>query len=119
MRFMFCLVLVVLVFVALSSNFVFFFNDTATTEIYTYGHTLSLHDALPIWQWTWRPVWVRWQPWAWRRPGVPPEKRPAGSGPGRPRLGPGLRGRALGRTIRPRAWVASPAARPPPRRTRR
>src|SRR5574337_2097000 len=28
----------------LSSNFFFFFNDTATTEIYT----LSLHDALPI-----------------------------------------------------------------------
>src|SRR3712207_8100192 len=27
----------------------FFFNDTATTEIYT----LSLHDALPIWAWTW------------------------------------------------------------------
>src|SRR3546814_13376515 len=26
----------------------FFFNDTATTEIYTYGHTLSIHDALPI-----------------------------------------------------------------------
>src|SRR5258707_6956145 len=26
--------------------FVFFFNDTATTEIYT----LSLHDALPIYQ---------------------------------------------------------------------
>src|SRR3546814_5725455 len=26
----------------------FFVNDTATTEIYTYGHTLSLHDALPI-----------------------------------------------------------------------
>src|SRR3546814_17810005 len=25
-----------------------FVNDTATTEIYTYGHTLSLHDALPI-----------------------------------------------------------------------
>src|SRR2546430_13279123 len=25
----------------------FFFNDTATTEIYT----LSLHDALPIWMW--------------------------------------------------------------------
>ena len=33
---------------------VFFFNDTATTEIYT----LSLHDALPIWS---VPVlgWVR------------------------------------------------------------
>src|SRR2546422_11702432 len=29
---------------ALSILFVFFFNDTATTEIYT----LSLHDALPI-----------------------------------------------------------------------
>src|SRR2546430_7311125 len=28
-----------------SFSFVFFFNDTATTEIYT----LSLHDALPIW----------------------------------------------------------------------
>src|SRR3546814_9071198 len=26
----------------------FFFNVTATTEIYTYCHTLSLHDALPI-----------------------------------------------------------------------
>src|SRR3546814_16127192 len=26
----------------------FFVNDTATTEIYTYLHTLSLHDALPI-----------------------------------------------------------------------
>src|SRR2546422_11773993 len=26
------------------SHFIFFFNDTATTEIYT----LSLHDALPI-----------------------------------------------------------------------
>src|SRR2546426_12801654 len=28
---------------------VFFFNDTATTEIYT----LSLHDALPISPWAW------------------------------------------------------------------
>src|SRR3546814_19289879 len=27
---------------------VVFINDTATTEIYTYAHTLSLHDALPI-----------------------------------------------------------------------
>src|SRR3546814_14022770 len=26
----------------------FFFKDTATTEIYTYCHTLSLHCALPI-----------------------------------------------------------------------
>src|SRR3546814_20643556 len=29
----------------------FLFNDTATTEIYTYLHTLSLHDALPIYFW--------------------------------------------------------------------
>src|SRR3712207_8985517 len=29
-----------------SFNYYFFFNDTATTEIYT----LSLHDALPIWR---------------------------------------------------------------------
>src|SRR5216110_4105055 len=29
-------------------RFFFFFNDTATTEIYTSSHTLSLHDALPI-----------------------------------------------------------------------
>src|SRR3546814_16945954 len=27
---------------------IFFFNETATTEIYTYLHTLSLHDALPV-----------------------------------------------------------------------
>src|SRR3546814_11382495 len=29
--------------------FVLFFSDTATTELYTYRHTLSRHDALPIW----------------------------------------------------------------------
>src|SRR6187397_3675662 len=29
-------------------SFFFFFNDTATTEIYTVYNTLSLHDALPI-----------------------------------------------------------------------
>eukprot|EP01047_Picozoa_sp_COSAG01_P140500 COSAG01_NODE_71418_length_256_cov_0.528662_1_plen_57_part_01 len=27
--------------------FMDFFNDTATTEIYTIAYTLSLHDALP------------------------------------------------------------------------
>src|SRR3546814_15379545 len=37
-----------LVFVQILIVVVFFFNDTATTEIYTYLHTLSLHDALPI-----------------------------------------------------------------------
>src|SRR3546814_6045011 len=30
---------------------VFFFKDTATPEVYTYLHTLSLHDALPISRW--------------------------------------------------------------------
>src|SRR5207249_10510972 len=37
-------VLFVLTFSHLFFSFFFFFNDTATTEIYT----LSLHDALPI-----------------------------------------------------------------------
>src|SRR5213075_637934 len=32
----------------LPNHLIFFFNDTATTEIYTTRHTLSLHDALPI-----------------------------------------------------------------------
>src|SRR3546814_14699292 len=30
------------------SSSIVFFNETAPTEIYTYLHTLSLHDALPI-----------------------------------------------------------------------
>src|SRR3546814_8567619 len=32
----------------MDSECLFFVNDTATSEIYTYFHTLSLHDALPI-----------------------------------------------------------------------
>src|SRR3546814_15181450 len=32
----------------MSVLFICFFNDTETTEIYTYLHTLSRHDALPI-----------------------------------------------------------------------
>src|SRR3546814_11565559 len=44
---MHCMVLSIVIFA-----FFFFFNDTATTEIYTYGHTLSLHDALPIYRQT-------------------------------------------------------------------
>src|SRR2546430_12629434 len=43
MRFIYCIVLLVYYTVIL---FFFFFNDTATTEIYT----LSLHDALPIFE---------------------------------------------------------------------
>src|SRR3712207_7054341 len=42
----------------------FFFNDTATTEIYT----LSLHDALPI---SGRPTG-----WEARRPAASPPRRP-------------------------------------------
>src|SRR5256885_16910810 len=46
------------VLVCLSSSYsFFFFNDTATTEIYT----LSLHDALPI--------WPRRRPWPRSEPG--------------------------------------------------
>src|SRR5476649_2708236 len=43
----------------------FFFNDTATTEIYT----LSLHDALPI-----------SRPWVDRLPDTRPTKSPLGGG---------------------------------------
>src|SRR3546814_14375619 len=31
-------------------GYIFCFIDTATTGISTYGHTLSLHDALPIFE---------------------------------------------------------------------
>src|SRR2546426_9160175 len=41
----------------------FFFNDTATTEIYT----LSLHDALPIWGST---CWITRCPWICRTVGT-------------------------------------------------
>src|SRR5688572_32104397 len=37
----------------------FFFNDTATTEIYT----LSLHDALPIWVMGRFERWLRFDVW--------------------------------------------------------
>src|SRR5258708_21462882 len=57
----------------------FFFNDTATTEIYT----LSLHDALPIYD-LHRPSTVR--ALALRRPSAPlapaPPPEPAGPGAG-------------------------------------
>src|SRR3546814_10938680 len=39
---------IVLLCLLIKYRLVFFFNDTATTEIYTYLHTLSLHYALPI-----------------------------------------------------------------------
>src|SRR5210317_1838729 len=39
-----------MVTLTIPSFFFFFFNDTATTEIYTLSYTLSLHDALPIYR---------------------------------------------------------------------
>src|SRR5215475_883884 len=51
----------------LSVVFFFFFNDTATTEIYT----LSLHDALPI-LWLFVMLHVTWS-----KPGLPTPPVPA------------------------------------------
>src|SRR3712207_8514692 len=54
----------------------FFFNDPATTEIYT----LSLHDALPIWP---RPRHCVWSPpvaGARQRPATPAGVPPRASG---------------------------------------
>src|SRR6266704_4233763 len=47
----------------ISSLSFFFFNDTATTEIYT----LSLHDALPISRWYAAPARCWCSPACWRR----------------------------------------------------
>src|SRR3712207_8860754 len=69
---------------------VIFFNDTATTEIYT----LSLHDALPISPPRRRTPRPAWSPCAGRRGGCP------GRSPRCSRTGPGTRSR--GRW--PRAW---------------
>src|SRR2546425_12574365 len=70
-------------------NFVifFFFNDTATTEIYT----LSLHDALPIWG-TMReksPLAARWLNLSLFVHAIPPKigLRDAAGGEGPPPLG--------------------------------
>src|SRR3546814_11874971 len=66
------------------------FNATATTEIYTYSHTLSLHDALPI-----------------CAPAAP-------AGRARPRRRRGIRAPAAprGRAIRTGARPPAPANRP-------
>src|SRR3712207_8273804 len=79
--------------------FVFVFNDTATTEIYT----LSLHDALPIF----RPLYVgghgarrragrRRPPRPGRDRGAP--RRPLGRAPSRARVAAPLRVSALSRS---------------------
>src|SRR5919204_2953582 len=70
----------------------FFFNDTATTEIYT----LSLHDALPIWR------RVRGRR---RSGGLGPQGREAQRGDGRhprrDRLRPGGERRGVRQVVRP------------------
>src|SRR5213594_5242334 len=54
----------------------FFFNDTATTEIYTSVHTLSLHDALPIpWTATGGRTRAAWAPARRRRSSRPRSRR--------------------------------------------
>src|SRR3712207_7265691 len=70
---------------------VFFFNDTATTEIYT----LSLHDALPIC----RPARGRPRPTPASRSGDP-SRRPGGSRPP-PAPGGGRRRRTAARRPTP------------------
>src|SRR5207253_11246182 len=58
------IVLVACRLVSADIRYLFFINDTATTEIYT----LSLHDALPIWGSTSaRPVRLTDRPWPARR----------------------------------------------------
>src|SRR2546425_1143459 len=92
-----------------SSLSVFFFNDTATTEIYT----LSLHDALPIWERGRGPERFAAlrraveHGLARQRAGAPGDPEPAAGidGEYRPRLG------ALGIDRSPRAEVES-AGRP-------
>src|SRR5256885_5149475 len=73
--------------------FFFFFNDTATTEIYT----LSLHDALPICAprgpKTVRPSRARGRARRRRRPRSRPVPRPRCAGPSRPRGRVGARDR--------------------------
>src|SRR3989441_541449 len=93
----------------LRSRHFFFFNDTATTEIYT----LSLHDALPI-------SHARWPRGSTRARAARGSARPAR--PGRracraavPRPAP--RARGAGKTA-PAARVPAPAATSPSSRTR-
>src|SRR6266496_904165 len=72
-------------------SLLFFFNDTATTEIYT----LSLHDALPILPFEDRIIHCRWSgesnwiPWGDRELGVGPENATSYPHPGELALYPG------------------------------
>src|SRR3546814_9464804 len=75
----------------------FFVYVPATTEIYTYGHTLSLHDALPI-----GPRGGPGGPW---RDRAGQARRPHSRAPGRRPAGGahGLCGRRAGGLVTPRS----------------
>src|SRR5213076_2020374 len=75
----------------------FFFTDTAPTEIYTVGNTLSLHDALPI-SWDHLARGVDRRPPPLRVPGTHPAPR---AFPDR-RVHGGGAARRLDRRLRPR-----------------
>src|SRR6266480_6230980 len=79
--------------------FFFFFNDTATTEIYT----LSLHDALPIS----RSEQTR-QPWTERTEDARCRRRPAAGLPGPTRTPPGGRRPLHQRPLGPGAGAPYP-----------
>src|SRR6059058_6602347 len=89
--------------------FFFFFNDTATTEIYTSLHTLSLHDALPISPGRPAPAGRRRRhPRGRARPRLPaarPDQRRGAQPPAGPAEPP--------RPLRPRAPRHAPLARAP------
>src|SRR5215213_9549053 len=89
--------------------FFFFFNDTATTEIYT----LSLHDALPISDTAAEPVTGR--PRAC--PAGPRRQRRAAAVSDRPADRAPTRPGAAGSASAPREWAAPPRKRscPPAR----
>src|SRR3712207_4577924 len=83
---------------AIVYGYFFFFNDTATTEIYT----LSLHDALPIYRPVRQPVLRR--PAGTRAPGRRRRLRPCRGAHGRAGPGAGRRPRPAPHTaVRGRA----------------
>src|SRR2546427_9563045 len=92
-------------------SFIFFFNDTATTEIYT----LSLHDALPICRGFWRRRFRGTaRPAAFRDQRVRPVARRRARGPRNPvgQWDGGTVGQSPCATVRPPVRARRAAARP-------
>src|SRR5439155_22758049 len=67
-----------LIYSLMRLSYFFFFNDTATTEIYP----LSLHDALPIWRFARRKAdrWRATDEWRTEQDDSLHAQRPAGGG---------------------------------------